>query len=61
MTDTKPTPRTDAAVHPTMLVRRVDGGFVEAVEASFARTLERELDALKLELGQITGEIPYGN
>jgi hypothetical protein len=47
MTDTKPTPRTDAAVHPTMLVRRVYGGFVEIVEASFARTLERELAALK--------------
>lgn len=39
------TPRTDAAVHPTRLLRKPDGTFAEAVDAVFARQLERELAA----------------
>jgi len=37
------TPRTNAAVHPSKLLRRPDGTFREAVDAVFARQLEREL------------------
>jgi hypothetical protein len=37
------TPRTDAAVHPTQLLRRADGTFVEIVDAVTCRQLEREL------------------
>jgi len=37
------TPRTDAAVHPTQLLRRADGTSVEIVAAVTCRQLEREL------------------
>jgi len=41
------TPRTDAAVHPSKLLRRPDGTFREAVDAVFSRQLERELAEAK--------------
>ena len=62
MTDTKPTPRTDAAVvHREYILREMDIYSHKFVLADFARTLERELAALRLELARLDGEMPYGN
>ena len=48
MTDTKPTPRTDAAVvHREYILREMDIYSHKFVLADFARTLERELAAIK--------------
>jgi hypothetical protein len=44
------TPITDAAVHPTQLLRRADGTSVEIVGAVTCRQLERELAEAKEEL-----------
>jgi hypothetical protein len=44
------TPRTDAAVHPTQLLRRADGTSVEIVGAVTCRQLERELAEAKEQL-----------
>ena len=44
------TPRTDAAVHPTQLLRRADGTSVEIVGAVTCRQLERELAEAREEL-----------
>ena len=51
------TPRTDAAVHPTKLLRRADGTFAEAVDAVTCRQLERELSARCDELERVKDEI----
>ena len=50
------TPRTDAAVHPSKLLRRPDGTFREAVDAVFARQLERELAEAQAEITRLKGE-----
>ena len=74
MTDTKPTPRTDAAVvSREFIIREMDIYSHKFVLADYARDLERELAALlqqqmeaenaalRLELARLNGEIPYGN
>jgi len=51
------TPRTNAAVHPSKLLRRPDGTFREAVDAVFARQLERELVGARAELAEAQEEL----
>jgi hypothetical protein len=51
------TPRTDAAVHPSKLLRRPDGTFREAVDAVFSRQLEHELAEAQAEIVRLKGEI----
>jgi len=50
------TPRTDAAVHPTQLLRRADGTSVEIVAAVTCRQLERELAEAQAEITRLKGE-----
>jgi regulator of RNase E activity RraB len=48
------TPRTDAAVHPTQILRRADGTFVEIVDVVTCRQLERELAEAQAEIVRLT-------